>query len=79
VAKYKTQQKIYWQWMGRSIEGIIIEVHESPVVKEIKGKLIKRNGSTEKPAYFVQSTAGNFALKLESELTALNPKIKLNF
>lgn len=55
--------------MGRSIMGTVEEVHFNPVIKEIKGKMIKRNGSVDRPAYLVKSTAGNFALKLHRELT----------
>jgi len=65
---YKVGQKIFWKWMGNEIHGEILEVHQAPIVKEIKGKMIKRNGSVEKPAYLVKSEAGNFALKLATEL-----------
>lgn len=53
---------------GKLIEGKFVEVYFEPVVKEIKGKLIKRNGGQEKPAYYVQSNVGNYALKLHTEL-----------
>ncbi len=45
-----------------------LEIYFSSVSKVIKGKTIKRNGSDINPAYLVQSTAGNFSLKLRSEL-----------
>ena len=61
--------KIFWKWMGREIHGVIEEVYTGPIEKEIKGKLIKRNGSIQKPAYLVRSEAGNLALKLHTELT----------
>ena len=70
VKPYKVKQEIIWKWMGRPIEGHIEEVHLAPVTKLIKGKNIKRNGSPEKPAYLVKSKAGNFALKLHTELEA---------
>jgi hypothetical protein len=57
-----------WKWMGRVIEGSVVETHFESIVKEIKGKLIKRNGSVEKPAYLVKSKAGNLALKLSTEI-----------
>lgn len=79
MAKFKLNQKVYWKWMGRTIEGEVLEVHESPIVKEIKGKLIKRNGSVDKPAYFVKSDAGNFALKLETEIFVLSSKLDTIF
>lgn len=68
--KFKKGSKVQWKWLGRPIYGVVLEVFEVPVVKEIKGKKIKRNGSKEKPAYLVLSDAGNEALKLESELSS---------
>lgn len=65
---YQPEQDVYWKWLGNRIFGKVVEVHYAPIVKEIKGKLIKRNGSVEKPAYLVKSKAGNFALKLHTEL-----------
>jgi hypothetical protein len=57
--------------MGREIHGVIEEIYTGPIIKEIKGKSIKRNGSLQKPAYLVRSEAGNLALKLHTELTLL--------
>ena len=72
AAKFKRGSKVLWKWLGRGIEGVVEEVHFAPVVKMIKGKRIKRNGSAEKPAYLVRSSAGNLALKLETEIQALD-------
>lgn len=66
--KFSEGQKVYWKWMGGKVKGEVVESYTQPISKEIKGKLIKRNGSPEKPAYLVKSEAGNFALKLETEL-----------
>jgi hypothetical protein len=66
---FRKGSKITWKWAGSLIHGTIEEVHKGPVEKEIKGKIIKRNGSVEKPAYLVKSEAGNFALKLHTELS----------
>jgi hypothetical protein len=60
--------EVQWKWMGRYIEGFVREVHIEPITKTIKGKAIKRNGSKENPAFFVESLAGNVALKLQSEV-----------
>lgn len=68
---YSVGEKIVWKWMGRQIFGEVLEVYFGPVEKEIKGKLIKRNGSVEKPAYLVLSQSGNQALKLHTELSDL--------
>ena len=70
MTPFKLHQKIQWNWAGGIVHGKIVEVHQGPIEKEIKGKKIKRNGSVEKPAYLVQSEAGNFALKLHTELKA---------
>lgn len=64
----KVGDKVTWKWMGREIKGVVVEIHFAPIEKQIKGKIIKRLGSVEKPAYLVESEAGNFALKLITEL-----------
>ena len=65
---YKKNSKVFWKWAGGIIHGTVEEIFEGPIEKEIKGKKIKRTGSVEKPAYLVKSEAGNFALKLHTEL-----------
>lgn len=74
--KFKAGSKVSWKWLGREIEGVVVESFSKPVERVIKGKKIKRNGSPEKPAYLVESAAGNLALKLESELSKFAPKSK---
>lgn len=64
--------KVQWKWMGHFIKGVVKEIFLEPVSKQIKGKVIKRNGSQENPALLVQSEAGNLALKLQSELQKQN-------
>lgn len=66
--KFAVGAKVQWKWLGSLIEGVVEEIYPEPVVKIIKGKRIKRNGSPERPAYLVRSEAGNLALKLETEL-----------
>lgn len=66
--KFKKDSQVQWKWLGRNIKGVIVEIFTNPVVREIKGKKIKRNGSSENPAYLVRSEAGNEALKLGTEL-----------
>lgn len=74
----KVGEKVEWQWLGRKIPGIVIEIHVQKIVRTIKGKRITRNGTKENPAYVVKSEAGNLALKLGTELakrsTSLNRK-----
>jgi hypothetical protein len=67
---FKVGSTVKWKWMGGYVDGTVVEIHFGPIEKELKGKKIKRNGSVEKPAYLVKSQAGNFALKLHSELVS---------
>lgn len=62
---------VCWKWYGGIIYGHVEAVFTSSVEVPIKDKLIKRNGSFEKPAYLVRSKAGNLALKLHTELEAV--------
>ena len=68
ASSFEIGSSVEWKWLGRSIKGVIKEIHLKPVSKTIKEKVIKRNGTVENPAYLVQSEAGNEALKLQSEL-----------
>lgn len=70
---FKIKAQVYWKWLGRKIQGRVVEIHLNPVTKVIKGKNIKRNGSEECPAYLVESESGNIALKLHTELFAHTP------
>lgn len=70
--KFKKGAEIQWSWMGNTITGVVLGVFTEPVIREIKGKKIKRNGTSENPAYLVKSVSGNEALKLGSELQMLN-------
>jgi hypothetical protein len=65
---YKKGTRVQWKWLGGIVHGVVVECFTHPIVREIKGKKIKRNGSPERPAYLVKSEAGNEALKLQSEL-----------
>lgn len=76
---YAVGSAAQWKWMGRLIDGEVKEIYFEPVAKTIKGKVIKRNASQENPAYLLQSEAGNYALKLHSELQSHKvKKIKNN-
>ena len=68
AAKFKVGQKVQWKWVGRSVQGVVEEIHTESIEKTVKGKAIKRNGSVENPAILVLSQSGNHALKLSSEL-----------
>lgn len=70
TSKFKVGASVNWKWLGNVIEGVVLKVFTEPTIREIKGKKIKRNGSSENPAYLVKSLAGNEALKLGTELSA---------
>ena len=77
MSNFNVGSEVQWKWMGRIIVGVIKEEFFEPVTKEIKGKKIKRNGSKDKPAYLVESEAGNLVLKLQTELIPHEkPKLK---
>lgn len=59
---------VRWNWGSGTAEGKIEEVFTAPVSRTIKGKRIRRNASTEKPAYLVRQDDGDRALKSDSEL-----------
>ncbi len=65
---FTKKTKVSWKWAGGTVDGVVEEIYQGPVEREIKGSRIKRNGSVEKPAYLVRSEAGNIALKLHTEL-----------
>jgi hypothetical protein len=65
---FRIGARVQWKWLGGLVNGKIKKIYLKPVIRVIKNKSIKRNGSPEKPAYLVQSEAGNYALKLQTEL-----------
>ncbi len=67
MRSYTENVKVFWKWMGRDIHCVFVESFMGSVEKDIKGKLIKRNGIVDKPSYLVKSQAGNYALKLHTE------------
>lgn len=60
--------RVSWKYGKSKAEGKIIKKFTQPVKKEIKGSLIKRNASKQKPAYLIEQPNGNRVLKSESEL-----------
>ncbi len=65
---FRKNSKVEWKWLGRKIQGVIEESFKESVTKTIKTKKITRHGTEGNPAYLVKSEAGNYALKLHSEL-----------
>lgn len=71
IRAFKKNQRVSWKWIGGVVQGKVKDVYFETVTRTIKGKQIKRLGSEEKPAYLVESEAGNLALKLHTELTEM--------
>jgi hypothetical protein len=60
--------RVSWKYGKNKAIGKIKEKFTQPVKKEIKGSLIKRNASKQKPAYLIEQANGNRVLKSETEL-----------
>jgi len=74
---FGAEQKVFWKWMGGFVSGQVVEIFFERIEKEIKGKNIVRKGSKDCPAYLVKSDAGNYALKLQTELFSEKQKMEL--
>jgi hypothetical protein len=64
----KKGDEVHWKWGANEAEGKVVEKHEKPVEKEIKGTEVKRNASKDDPAYTIEQKDGDKVLKSESEL-----------
>lgn len=64
--------KVEWKWGSSKAEGKVAEKFTKPVERTIKGKKVKRNASTEEPAYLVKQEDGDRVLKSGSELHKKN-------
>ena len=65
----KKGTKVEWKWGSGIAHGKILEIHEEPVEKTIKGEKIKRNGTAENPALVIEQEDGGKVLKLQSEVS----------
>lgn len=64
----KKGDTVHWEWGKGEGEGKIVQKHEKPVEKKIKGTEVKRKASKEDPAYTIKQEDGDIVLKAESEL-----------
>jgi len=64
----KKGDEVTWKWSKGKAEGEIVKTHHKPVSKTIKGSKIKRNASTDEPAYEIKQEDGGRVIKSESEL-----------
>ena len=73
LEKWQIGDKVWWKGMGQEIDGTIKDIFTHKITLEIKGEKITRNGSVEKPAYLLESDAGELSLKLMSEIEKQSP------
>lgn len=64
--------KVRWKWGAHHAEGMIAQRFTYDVTRIIKGETIKRNASTDEPAYLIRQDNGGRVLKSASELEALH-------
>lgn len=67
---YREGQNVKWSWGSGEGTGKIEERFEREVERTIKGSKIKRDGSSDDPAYLIKQDDGDEVLKLGSELEA---------
>lgn len=67
---FRKDQKVSWKWGAHSAHGHIVERFERRVQRTIEGARIVRRGTSENPAYLVETDEGKRALKRGSELAA---------
>ena len=66
--KHSEGDKVSWSWGNGEAEGKVEEVFTSDVERTIKGSKIKRNASSDQPAYLIKQDDGDKVLKSQSEL-----------
>jgi len=64
----KKGDTVHWEWGKSEAEGKVVQKHEKPVTKKIKGAEVKRNASKEEPAYTIEQKDADKVIKSESEL-----------
>lgn len=60
--------KVVWKWGAHQAEGTVKERFTDTVTRTIKGRKIKREASTDEPAYLIEQDGGDRVLKSKSEL-----------
>lgn len=67
---FQKGQHVKWDWGNGTATGQVKERFERDVERTIKGSKVKRNGTSEDPAYLIKQDDGDEVLKLGSELEA---------
>ncbi|WP_372626126.1 DUF2945 domain-containing protein [Arsukibacterium sp.] len=65
---YQTNTKVEWDWGNGTAEGYTREVFRNKITRSIKGTEVTRVASDDDPAYLIEQSDGDQALKLHSEI-----------
>lgn len=65
---YSNGTKVKWKWGSGWGTGKVTEVFTEDVEKTIAGTSVKRNASSDQPAYLIQQSDGDEVLKSHSEV-----------
>lgn len=68
AAGYNIGTRVEWEWGNGTAEGEIQERFTDDVTRQIDGNEVKRNASTDDPAYLIEQDDGSRVLKSHSEL-----------
>lgn len=65
---YKVGTTVEWNWGEGTATGDIQDSFAETVTRTFKGTEVKRNASSENPAYLIAQTDGDEVLKSHSEI-----------
>lgn len=65
---YSVGSTVSWSWGQGEAKGKVTDVFKKRVQRTIKGSKITRRASEKNPAYLVEQSGGDRALKSHSEL-----------
>ena len=66
--KYSEGTKLEWDWGNGTGTGTVKEVFTDDVERTIDGSKVKRNASSDEPAYLLEQEDGDQVLKSHSEV-----------
>ena len=61
--------QVKWSWGSGEATGVVKEIREESVSREIKGAEVTRNGTQDDPALIIEQDDGTEVLKLKSEVS----------
>ncbi|MBY6153097.1 DUF2945 domain-containing protein [Vannielia litorea] len=64
----KEGDRVKWDWGQGTAEGKVRSVHEETVERKPQGEVVKRTGSKDDPALYIEQDDGDRVLKLASEV-----------